>query len=149
MKPTKTWILVAGGAQARILENEGPGRGVRPVPNASWEQDVQKSQDIMADRPGRSFDRKGDQRHGMEPSSDPKRLQESAFLGSVCSYLDEADRAGRFDRLILVAEPRALGMLRKELGRGPKEKLHGELDKDFTRVQLTELPDRLKDVVLL
>ncbi len=149
MKPTITWILLAGGGHAQVVQNEGPGKGVSTVKGATWEQHLDKSQEIMADRPGRSFDRMGDQRHSMEPTSDPKRLQESAFLGEVCSYLDEAGREGRFDRLVLVAEPRALGLLRKQLGSGLKNKLYAELDKDLSKAPLKELPDRLKDVILL
>ena len=33
MKPTRTWILIADGARARILENLGPGKGVHEVPD--------------------------------------------------------------------------------------------------------------------
>lgn len=149
MKPTITWILLAGGAHAQVVQNEGPGKGVSAVKGATWEQHLDKSQEIMADRPGRSFDRMGDQRHSMEPTSDPKRLQENAFLGEVCGYLDEAGREGRFDRLVLVAEPRALGLLRKQLGSGLKNKLYAEVDKDLSKAPLKELPDRLKDVILL
>ena len=149
MKPTITWILLAGGSHAKILQNEGPGRGVRAVNGALWEQQLARSQDVNADRPGRSFDRMGEQRHGMEPTSDPKRLQESAFLNEVCGNLSQAEQAGRFDRLVLVAEPRALGMLRKQLGNGPKAKIYAELDKDLTRVPPRELPERLKDRVVL
>jgi hypothetical protein len=25
MKPTRTWVLIADGARARILQNDGPG----------------------------------------------------------------------------------------------------------------------------
>ena len=149
MKPTITWILLAGGSHAQIMQNDGPGRGVSAVDGALWDQHLAKNQDINADRPGRSFDRMGEQRHGMEPTSDPKRLQESAFLNKVCGYLGEAEQAGRFDRLVLVAEPRALGMLRKQLGNGPKGKIYAEFDKDLTRVPPKELPERLKDRVVL
>ena len=149
MKPTITWILLAGGAHAQVVQNDGPGKGVSAVKGATWDQHLAKDQEIMADRPGRSFDRMGDQRHSMEPTSDPKRLQESAFLGEVCGYLTEAGREGRFDRLVLVAEPRALGLLRKQLGGGLKDKVYAELDKDLSKVPLKELPERLKDVILL
>ena len=59
MKPTITWILLAGGSHAQIMQNEGPGRGVNAVEGALWDQHIAKSQDVNADRPGRSFDRMG------------------------------------------------------------------------------------------
>ena len=149
MKPITTWLLLAGGAHAQVVQNDGPGKGVSAVKGATWDQHLAKNQEIMADRPGRSFDRMGDQRHSIEPTSDPKRLQESAFLGEICGYLAEAAREGRFDRLVLVAEPRALGLLRKQLGSGLKGKLHAELDKDLSKIPVKELPERLKDIILL
>ena len=31
MKPTRTWVLIADGARARILENDGPNHGLTAI----------------------------------------------------------------------------------------------------------------------
>ena len=55
MKPTKTWIMIADGARARILENEGPGRGLKEVPNMTFAGDHSATHNIVDDRQGRSY----------------------------------------------------------------------------------------------
>jgi hypothetical protein len=79
MKPTRTWILIADGARARVVENLGPGKGVSEVAGMEFSQPAERNRDIMSDRPGRSFESADNARHGMEPPSDPKRLAEADF----------------------------------------------------------------------
>ena len=76
MKSVKTWILIANGSRARIVINEGVGRGVTAVAGKFFNRESQKGGDIMADRPGRTFNSEGTGRHAMEYSSDPVRERE-------------------------------------------------------------------------
>jgi protein required for attachment to host cells len=115
MKPTRTWILIADGARARVVENLGPGKGVSEVPGMEFSQPAERNRDIMSDRPGRTFESANNSRHGMEPPSDPKRMAEADFVAGLASMLDEKLKAGAFDRLVLVAAPQALGDIRKAL----------------------------------
>ena len=40
MKKTVTWVLIADGAQARVLENTGPGKGLRQVEGLDFSIDA-------------------------------------------------------------------------------------------------------------
>ena len=55
MKKTVTWILIADGNQARVLEHGGPGKGLLSVKGLDWSIPPLQTQDINADRPGRSL----------------------------------------------------------------------------------------------
>jgi protein required for attachment to host cells len=55
----------------------------------------------------------------------------------------------RFDALVLIAPPQALGDLRKALAGGVRAKVAAELAKDLTNVPLHELPRHLAEVVRL
>ncbi len=143
MKKIVTWIVIADGSRARIVANDGPGKGVRPVPGAEWEGDQRATREIMADREGRGFDGFSQTRHGMAPQSDPRQLVENAFLNRVVDYLVENDGKGRFDRLVLAAEPKALGTLRKALPATLQRKLHADLPKDLTKIRVDQLADHL------
>src|SRR6476646_5665499 len=70
MKPTKTWIMIADGARARILENEGPGRGLKAVPNMTFAGDHSATHNIVDDRQGRSYEANSLARSAVEPRSD-------------------------------------------------------------------------------
>ena len=52
MKPTRSWIVVADGAQARILENTGPGKGLTALPGEKMQESHAPTREINADRPG-------------------------------------------------------------------------------------------------
>ena len=132
MKPIKTWIVIADGARARVLENNGPGKGIDARPDLVFEGDTASSSEIMADKPGRTFDSIGNARHAMEPPTDPHESLKARFLKHVTTALEA--RITDYDRLILVAPPKALGMLRKALPPAIADKLHSELAKDLTGV---------------
>jgi protein required for attachment to host cells len=147
MKAVRTWILIADSERARVLQNNGPGHGLAAIDDMSFSTPHLEARDIMADRPGRSFDSTGHTRHAMEYSSDPKRLHEITFMKSVADAL--AANAGRYDRLILVAAPRALGDLRQALAKQVHDKVTADLDKDLTNIPEAKLAEHLASVIAL
>lgn len=149
MKNKTTWILIADAARARIVRNDGPGRGVEAVKGLTFEQERLKSGDLMADKPGRTFDSVGAGRHSVEFSSDAVREQDRTFAGSLVSVLQVALARGDFDRLVVIAPPRALGDLRSALTAPLKAVLHAELGKDLTHVPNSELAAHLEAVLFV
>lgn len=147
MKKITTWILVADGARARILRNEGPGRGVEREIVQEFGQDVPPGREIMADRPGRSFDSAGQGRHAMERPTDPREVEETRFLRELLAYLEKANNERAFDRLVLVAPPAALGTLRANISKPLAEKVTGELNKDLTQVPVHDIAGHLGSIL--
>ncbi|MGI9499593.1 MAG: host attachment protein [Geminicoccaceae bacterium] len=103
--------------------------------------------ELAADRPGRSFDRGGEGRHSMEPRTDPRDVEQERFAREVSAALEQADRRERFDRLILVAPPTFMGLLRGILPPNLANKFGGELTKNLTKVAIRDLPDHLEPVL--
>ncbi|MHA1600543.1 MAG: host attachment protein [Alphaproteobacteria bacterium] len=147
MKRIMTWILIADGARARIVLNDGPGRGVRPGPDKDFEGMNAPSREIVSDKPGRSFDSAGQGRHSMEPHTDPHEHEQRTFHHRLAVYLDQAEKRGDFDRLVVVAPPKALGNLRRELTDATRAKVVGELNKDLTHVPIHDLAAHLGSVM--
>lgn len=143
MKRIKTWILIADGARARIVLNDGPGRGVKPGPDQEFAGVNAPTREIVSDRPGRAFDSVGQGRHSMEPRTDPHDHEQRSFHHRIAAYLDSAAKRGDFDRLVLVAPPKTLGNLRTELSEPTRTKVVGELNKDLTHVPVHELAAHL------
>ena len=69
MKKIITWILIADGTQARVLEHTGPGKGLVTIKGLDWSIPPLQTQDINADRPGRSHSSVGSGRSAMEPKT--------------------------------------------------------------------------------
>ena len=147
MKSTTTWILVADGSQARIASHMGPGKGLEPVLENQLHGRNLPGRDIMADRPGRAFDSAGQGRHAMEPVTDPRVHEKQDFIREIAALLDTESKRGRYDRLVIVAPPKALGYLRQELSDHVRSKVSGELDKDLVHVPLHDLAGHLGDVL--
>lgn len=146
MKRITTWILVADGTQARLLYNDGPGRGIKPFFEEVLHGRNLPGREIMSDRPGRTFDSFGQGRHAKEPPSDPREVEKRRFAHELAAMLDDALKRGKFDRLVLVAPPKALGQLRAELSKPVRARVSAELGKDLTHLSVRELPQHLASV---
>lgn len=147
MKPVKIWVLIADGARARIVEQAGVGHALQEVSGSEFEDEHLRNRDIDDDRQGRSFDSSGRGRHAMEAPNDSQKLREKAFLTRVFGFVDQQFAAGKFDRLIIVAPPSALGHLRTVMTKAVSEVVGAEVTSDLTKVPNSELGKHLKDVL--
>lgn len=128
----KTWVLVANGTTARVLENTGVGKGLQRSPAFEMHVESQPTRDLGSDRPGRVHDRFGPGRHAMEPKADWHRQDKLAFAKAIAERLDSAAQAGEYDRLVLVAPPTVMGDLRATLDGHTRALICGEVTKDLT-----------------
>ena len=147
MKPTRTWILIADGARGRILQNEGPGKGLQALKGHVWQGDHAATHELMTDRTGRAFSPAGPARSAIEPHSDPHRQLKRNFVHRLADALADGSRDRAYDRLILVAAPSALGDLRAALSPEVRAKVVAEVPKDLTKVPDTAVAEHLKDVL--
>ncbi len=83
----------------------------------------------------------------MEPRTDPREQMKRGYLEMLADQLDEKLQAGAFDRLVVVAPPQALGMLRGAFSDRVKGAVSGELAKDLTKTPNHELGSHLEDHV--
>ena len=146
-KGQTTWILIADAASAHVVTSIGKGSRLAKVDEFQLEGTTVPGRELAADRPGRSFDRAGDGRHGMEPRTDPQEVEQERFARDVVGALEQADRRQRFDCLILVAPPSFMGLLRGLLPANLAGKVGGELTKDLTKVALHDLSDHLEPML--
>lgn len=143
-KKIVTWVLVADGEHATVFEHDGPGRGLNAVDSPTFQASpIQYTRDAVTDREGRSWGAGGVGRHGMEPRTDPKRQSEQEFVREVAQALGQAALAGRFERLILVAPPKALGDLRAQLPKHAQDRVTHEIAKDLVHLDSGALEKHL------
>jgi protein required for attachment to host cells len=147
MKNKVTWILVADGARARLLVNEGYNSGLEPALAEEFIADNRPSGDLVSDRPGRTFDRGGQGRHAMESPTDPHRHEQQIFAQSLAHLLEEQRLKRSYDQLIIVAPPKALGDLRAEFTKAVSDMVINELNKDLTKTAIHDLPSHFTDFI--
>lgn len=147
MHTTKTWILVADGAYARILENRGPRTGLKQLATMTCESSRLPSRELADTERGRVFQSGSAKRSAMERPDDPHQREKEKFAVELAAHLDK--HIHNYDRLVLIAAPQMLGWLRQALSQHVVDRLYAELAKDLTPVANDELPKHLEDVIVI
>ncbi|MEM9072292.1 MAG: host attachment protein [Myxococcota bacterium] len=140
---TTTWVALADRTHARFLALQG--RTLVTVRELEDVRAKQRNQDFDADRPGRAFDRVGMGRHALEREHSPTQRAAAAFAKTVAQALGAARAEGSFERLILVAEPGFLGMLRRDLDRATQSTVVATIPKALLRAEQRQLFSALAD----
>jgi protein required for attachment to host cells len=135
---TTTWIVAADSSRARILQVAGR-RQLVEVENLMNPEGRLHNREINTDAKGRFA---GPDRPGGHSSDDEERTVEhynELFAKRVAGYLDKARNDQRYERLVLVAAPKILGQLRKELGKEVEKLVVDQLDKDLAWFNAREI----------
>src|SRR5690348_7845288 len=106
------WVVVADGAKALILENAGDAVSLNLKTREVHAQTDPKTSEQGTDAPGRAINSIDARRSAME-QTDWHDQEEERFLQRLASRLDAEVNAGNAKSVIIVAPPRALGVLRQ------------------------------------
>ena len=131
-------ILVGDGRKALFFRNKGDAQHLDLVVERVLEQDDEPTREQGTDEPGRTRGPHGPAKSAMEPT-DWHQLAEDRFAKDIAAALYRRAHAGRFDKLVVVAPPRVLGVLRKELHKEVVERITAELPKELTSHPVSEI----------
>jgi len=138
-------IVVAAQAEAIFYDTPSLQAQPREVAHISDPLAHQHDRDFSSDRPGRSYESVGGQRHAIEREDDPRQREAVRFAKRISRRLDEARRKGEYDELIVVAGPPFLGLMRKELSRPTRERVVHEIRKDLVHSPVESLRRHLPE----
>ncbi|SMX43707.1 host attachment protein [Maliponia aquimaris] len=139
MRPVRTLVLVANDREARVLENEGVGKGLHQLGQVNRDAALDLGGG-QADQRGRSQAGPGMARHGMEPATDEEAVNRARFAAALAEMVAGDLALGGHDRLIVCAPPKMLGALREALSAETRAKLSADLPKDLVHTPLADLP---------
>lgn len=143
----KNWVVVADSASARIFSMAKPRSPLDEIETLDNPEGRLPAQEINADRPGRSFASAGKMRHAMEREVDPKKQAVINFARRVAERLERAKSQGDLERVILVAAPEFLGLLREHMSAEIKRIVENEFPLNLAGMAAkeirTHLPDKL------
>lgn len=112
----KPWIVVADQSRARIFTVDSPLGELQDLEALVHPEARLRTQSFGSDHPGRSFDSGGQGRHAMGTSVEPKEQEAIRFAKTVADHVRSACNDGRCNKLLLVAGPHFLGLLREHIG---------------------------------
>jgi protein required for attachment to host cells len=136
------WVVVCDGAKALVLENVGNRLALSLVTREVYGQPDPKTHELGTDQPGRSFSSVGSGRSAME-QTDWHEQEEQRFLAKLAARLDKAVLAGETRSLIVVAPPRAIGVLRRQYSAHIRQALKAEVEKDYVRMPVADIARHL------
>jgi protein required for attachment to host cells len=136
------WVVVCDGTKALVLENVGDAKFPNLKTREVHEQDDPPTHEQGTDAPGREFNSIGGGRSAVE-QTDWHTQQEERFLRKLAAHLDAAVNADKAKALIVIAPPRALGVLRHAYSHNLKQAVRAEIDKDFVKLPVHEIEKHL------
>lgn len=145
MKPVTTLVLLASEAEARLLVNTGPGKGLRELAGLRAE-DFPETDQGFSDAAGRQSAAPGIARHGFEPRETAREARRGSFAALTVEALAEAWRKGGYDRIVIAAAPKLLGELRARMPADMAGAVMADLPKDLVKVALRSLPSHFSEV---
>lgn len=148
-KPTVTWVVVANGSKLRVFESPGTGRGLTELAGEAVDTPHRQTGGEFSDRAGRSHDSHGVGRHAMERVTDPQDQARQNLAREISVRLDAALSEGAYDRLAVVAAPKVLADLRRELSQAIQDRIVCELSKDLTGAEASIIAQALEDKLLV
>jgi protein required for attachment to host cells len=138
----KEWVVVCDGAKALVLENVGDATMPDLKTREVYQQKSAATRDLGTDAPGRAAGIDGKNRSAVG-QTDWHQRNEQAFLEDLAKRLESRVSAGDVKSIVLVAPPRALGVLRNALSPALKGVVRAEIDKDLVAVPVYEIEKRL------
>lgn len=141
---TTTWILIANRSSASLFESDWPGKSMRRIQDIPHPQGRMQNQDIDADKPGRSFDSFGKGRHAMSTEQEPTEHIAQQFALDLAELLNKGRLTHAYDKLVLMAEPKFLGILRAALDKNTASLVVQTVNKELLDVKEEDLAEYLK-----
>ena len=128
------WVVVCDGAKALVLQNAGDAKFPNFKTIKVIEQKDMATHELGTDKPGRAFGSVGGMRSAVG-QTDWHDQAEKSFLTHLAQFIDKS--------LVIVAPPRALGMLRPAYTHALKGALRAEVDKDLVKMPVHEIEKHL------
>lgn len=138
-----TLMVMADGQKAIFLKNTAADGDIRLQQLCIMSLKTEPSRKLGRDRPGHSQIRSDSHRTSyVQP--DYHQIVEDRFLGSVAKGITQFLKLGDFHDIMLVAEPRAIGVLRRQMDEATKEFIRAEITKDYLKTKIPDLENYLQ-----
>ncbi|WGF88531.1 host attachment protein [Marinivivus vitaminiproducens] len=119
----KTWVATFDGASARMFAADEQGR-LSEVPQEAAE---------------------GSHKDADEPTTEPNHENKDAFVADLAARLAKLAQRHKFDRLVVAAEPHAMGAFRKAASKPLQQVIAAEVVKDYANTPVKQLESHLAE----
>ncbi len=125
-----SWVLVGDGKKALLLHNEGDAELLNLRRATVREQANPPTRDQGTDAPGRGVAHSG-ARFGSMGETDWHQIEEDRFAATITAELNRAALAHEFKEIVIVAPPKTLAEIRRDLSHETRGRVVAEIPKDL------------------
>ena len=129
--PNQALVLVADGRKMLFFRNHGDENQIDLRTEAHDEREDAKDSELKTDSPGSQSPRFGIGRDTME-ETDFHQQEEDIWVKEAAEELKKRALRNDFEALVIVAPPKALGVLRKELHKEVEKRVIKTINKEMT-----------------
>ncbi len=140
--PKNGWVFVCDGMRALMLRNDGDINVPVLTTVGSFTESHPPTRQLGSDRPGRVFQSNGTARSA-KGDADLHDEEETAFLKRMAEEMAKVVKSHDVTSLVVVAPPRALGVLRTSFAAPVKSVVTAEIAKDLTKMPTGEIAQYL------
>ena len=140
--PNQALVFVTDGRKMLFLRNHGDENQLDLRTEAHDEREDRKDREIRSDGPGTQKQSFGYGRPAME-ETDFHQQDEDRWVKDAADRLKQRALRNDYDALVIVAPPKALGVLRKELHKEVERRVVATFNKEMTDRPIPDIEDLL------
>ena len=138
----ETWVVVADAGRARIFGLDRDTGTLAEREDFAHHEARLNERRLVSDRQGQLTNSSG-RHHAVGGEVSPRDEEDRHFAEDIAGRLNHARAAGSLERIMLVAPPRFLGLLREKLDDGTRKRVDVELALDLTALPAEEIRERI------
>jgi len=142
-RKNREWILFADRAHVKIYTRHYVNGAMQEHFVLEHPEARKLQHDQGTDRPGRGHVSGSHSRHAYEDHADFPEQESAAFLKEVSREINHAAENDELDKLILVALPKTMAVIKSEFSNKTIKKVTAEYTKNLTNMPETKLKERL------
>lgn len=140
--PNKALVVVTDGRKLLFLRNHGDENQIDLRTEAHDERADLSDSELKTDAPGTSFQSYSPGRSSYE-ETDFHQQEEDRWVRDAADELKKRALRNDFDALVIIAPPKALGVLRKDLHKEVERRVVATYNKEMTDRPVSDIEDLL------
>lgn len=139
-----TWVLVADSSRGRLYSVPQKGKTWSFVKEYTHPASRVSEGGLTTDQPGRAHGSAGGgPRSSMESKTSPKDVEFEHFAHELAEALHDGHGQQAYSRIVLVAPPHFLGLLRNTINHTVSKLIDVTVDKDYLHFSDQDIRERL------
>jgi len=136
---SNTWVLVANSSEAKIYAGQGKRGLLTEIKDFDYPKGRLHEGDLVSDSAGSDGGSSGQGRHVLDDETSASQQEAIVFAKELASHLDKERNKESYIRLVVIAPPAFIGLLRKNLTNEVMNMVSKQIDKNLVNKSAEEI----------